>query len=50
MKRTKSPSARMRLTNNNKRRLMLKRVHQKVLNRRQQYLQQEMFNNLAEAC
>lgn len=50
MKRSKSPSARLRLTNNNRRRVMLKRVHQKVLARRQQFLQQEMFNNIAEAC
>ena len=50
MRRSKSPTARLRLTNNNRRRVMLKRVHQKVLARRQQFLQQEMFNNIAEAC
>ena len=39
-----------RLHSNNRRRLMLKRVHQKVLLRRQQYQQCEMFSDMAEAC
>ena len=39
-----------RLHSNNRRRLMLKRVHQKVLLRRQQYQQSEMFSDMAQAC
>lgn len=50
MRRKNMPSARLRLTNNNRRRQMLKRVHQKVLTRRQHFMQQELFGEFAEAC
>ncbi len=35
------------LKNNNRRRLMLKRAHQKVLKRRKMYSNYEMFTDLA---
>lgn len=42
-------NSRIRLNSNSRRRLMLKRVHQKVLLRRQQYQQSEMFSDIAQA-
>lgn len=39
-----------RFNSNNRRRMMLKRVHQKVLLRRQQFQQNEMIHEMAEAC
>lgn len=50
MRKNNMPSSRLRMANNNRRRQMLKRVHQKVLTRRQQFLQQELFGEFAEAC
>lgn len=41
---------RAKLANGNRRRLMLKRVHQKVLLRRQQFQQIDMFDSMVEAC
>ena len=49
MKRTKMISRGSKLKNNNRRRLMLKRTHQKVLQRRKQYQSYDMFTQLAKA-
>lgn len=50
MRKRHTLSNRTRLNSNNRRRLMLKRVHQKVLLRRQQFQQTGMFAEMAEAC
>lgn len=50
MKKRNLYANRGKLRNNTRRRLLLKRVHQKVLLRRQQFLQSEMFDDMAEAC
>lgn len=50
MKKRNTPTNRTRHANGNRRRLMLKRVHQKVLLRRQQYQQAGMNEAWSEAC
>lgn len=49
MKKRNQPTNRTRVGNGNRRRLMLKRVHQKVLVRRQHYQQQEMCEDITQA-
>lgn len=41
---------RTKVASGNRRRLMLKRLHQKVILRRQQYQQVELLEELEEAC
>ncbi len=48
MKKRNIISNRSRPSNNSRRRLMLKRVHQRVLLRRQQFHQSEMFEQIPE--
>ena len=50
MKRRNLLGPQRRFASGNRRRLLLKRVHQKVLLRRQQFQQADMFDNLSEAC
>ncbi len=47
MKKTRLLKQGSKLKNNNRRRLMLKRVHQKVLQRRKHYVTTDMFTQLA---
>ena len=46
MKRSRFMKKGITLKNNNRRRLMLKRVHQKVLQRSKQYVTSDMFTQL----
>lgn len=46
MKRRKFMKKDLALKNNNRRRLMLKRMHQKVLQRRKHYVTSDMFTQL----
>jgi hypothetical protein len=50
MKRNNNFSARRNLSSNSKRRQLLKRVHQKVIARRQQFQVTEMAEDYAKAC
>ncbi len=49
MKKRNVFSRKTRLNNNSKRRLLLKRVHQKVMIRRQQFQQTELLESFSEA-
>jgi hypothetical protein len=49
MRKRHNLSDRSRLTTNNKRRLMIKRLHKKVLLRRQQYQQFDSQDSLTDA-
>ncbi|MEW9797620.1 hypothetical protein [Alteromonas sp. CYL-A6] len=49
MKRNRFTHRPVRLKNNNQRRLMLKRAHQRVLKRRRLFVSDEMFTDLAQA-
>lgn len=50
MRKTKFLKRRTPLKNNNRRRLLLKRAHQKVLQRRKMFINDELFTDLARAC
>lgn len=49
MKRNRFINRGTRLKNNNRRRLMLKRSHQKILQRRKLFINDELFTELAQA-
>ena len=49
MKKRNVFSKKIKLNNNNKRRLLVKRAHQKVMERRQQFQQIEMLDAYSEA-
>lgn len=49
MKRNRFMNRSVKLKNNNRRRLMLKRAHQKVLMRRKLFINDELFTDLARA-
>lgn len=50
MKKRNTLSNRRSLSSNSRRRQLLKRVHQKVIARRQHFQINELNENLAEAC
>ncbi|WP_299074889.1 hypothetical protein [uncultured Paraglaciecola sp.] len=50
MKKRTDTVNRSRLSSNNRRRQMLKRVHQKVISRRQNFQVLEVNEELAQAC
>ncbi|MCV2885534.1 hypothetical protein OE749_12590 [Aestuariibacter sp. AA17] len=50
MRKRRTYTARPKLGSNTRRRLMLKRLHQKVIQRRKQFQQSTMLEEIAEAC
>lgn len=50
MRKRNTLNRKMKPTNGSRRRLMLKKVHQKVLDRRQQFQQFDLQESFADAC
>mgnify|MGYP001077662521 CR=1 FL=1 len=50
MKKTTNMARARRLKNNNQRRVLLKKLHQRVLLRRKQFAEQEFGQDLQQAC